>query len=79
MATGAAIASSNEAAATANAYSAGAAAATYAQPSTIYGALPPGAVSVNKGGTTYYISGNTWYLPSYGANGVYYQVVPTPY
>jgi hypothetical protein len=27
---------------------------------------------------TYYLSGNTWFQPSYGANGVFYRVVPTP-
>jgi hypothetical protein len=40
--------------------------------------LPPGAMSINKNGTTYYLSGNTWYQPAYGANGVYYRVVPAP-
>jgi hypothetical protein len=29
-------------------------------------------------GATYYLCGNTWFSPSYGANGVYYRVVPTP-
>jgi hypothetical protein len=33
---------------------------------------------VNKFGTTYYVYGNTWFQPAYGANGVYYRVVPTP-
>jgi len=27
---------------------------------------------------TYYLNGNTWFKPSYGANGVYYTVVPAP-
>ena len=27
---------------------------------------------------TYYLSGNTWFQPAYGANGVYYTVVPAP-
>jgi hypothetical protein len=44
----------------------------------VYAALPAGAISINKGGTTYYISGNTFFQPSYGANGVYYRVVPSP-
>jgi hypothetical protein len=44
----------------------------------IYPTLPAGAISINKGGTTYYLSGNTWFQPSYGANGVYYRVVTTP-
>ena len=43
-----------------------------------YATLPPGAMSINKGGTTYYLSGNTWFQPAYGANGVYYRVVPAP-
>jgi hypothetical protein len=44
----------------------------------IYAALPAGSISVPKNGTTYYLNGNTWFQPSYGANGVYYRVVPTP-
>jgi hypothetical protein len=101
---GAAIASSNTAAATSSAYSAGVAAgsanttAAYSAgvvagagaattvvvvPTTyvtgaIYATVPAGAVSINKGGTTYYLSGNTWFQPAYGANGVYYHVVPAP-
>jgi len=43
-----------------------------------YAALPAGAAPIPKGGITYYLSGNTWFKPSYGANGVYYTVVPTP-
>jgi hypothetical protein len=43
-----------------------------------YAGLPAGALAVNKNGTTYYLSGNTWFQPMYGANGVHYQVVPTP-
>jgi len=35
-------------------------------------------VAVNKGGSTYYLNGNTWFKPAYGANGVHYVVVPTP-
>jgi len=44
----------------------------------IYATTPPGSMSINKGGTTYYLSGNTWFQPSYGANGVYYRVVSAP-
>ena len=44
----------------------------------IYPTVPSGAISINKNGTTYYLSGNTWFQPAYGANGVYYKVVPTP-
>jgi hypothetical protein len=43
-----------------------------------YAALPAGAITIPKNGVTYYLSGNTWFKPSYGANGVYYTVVPTP-
>jgi hypothetical protein len=43
-----------------------------------YAALPAGAMTINKGGTTYFLSGNTWFKPAYGANGVHYQVVPAP-
>jgi len=43
-----------------------------------YAALPAGSMSINKNGATYYLNGNTWFQPAYGANGVYYTVVPTP-
>ena len=43
-----------------------------------YAALPGGAMAVNKNGKTYYLSGNTWFLPAFGANGVHYTVVPAP-
>jgi hypothetical protein len=43
-----------------------------------YAALPAGAMAINKNGATYYLSGNTWFLPAYGANGVHYQVVAAP-
>ena len=43
-----------------------------------YAALPPGAISINKNGQTYYISGNTFFQPTYGAGGVHYVVVPAP-
>jgi hypothetical protein len=39
---------------------------------------PAGSISVAKNGSTYYLNGNARCLPSYGANGVYYRVVPTP-
>jgi len=78
---GTAIASANTSAATSNAYSAGyAAGATntaYAM-GAIYPTLPAGCATPSVGGTTYYLCGNTWFKPSYGANGVYYRVVPTP-
>ncbi len=44
----------------------------------IYVTLPAGCISPNVKGTTYYLCGNTWFQPSFGASGVYYRVVPTP-
>jgi len=44
----------------------------------IYPTLPPGCMSPSVHGSTYYLCGNTWFQPSFGANGVYYRVVPTP-
>ncbi len=82
-AAGAAITSANTAAATSSVYSSGYAAgsantaAAYAMGGN-YAALPAGTVAVQKYGTTYYLLGNTWFQPVYGANGVYYRVVPTP-
>jgi len=36
-------------------------------------------IMINKdGGATFYVNGNTWFRPAYGANGVSYTVVPTP-
>ncbi len=87
MAAGAAVASANSAAATSNAYKAGVVAgatASAAPVSTafamgaIYPALPAGCIKPSVQGGTYYLCGNTWFKPSYGANGVYYRVVPTP-
>src|SRR5262245_8877509 len=118
MATGAAVASANNAAATSSAYNAGvpagsantaaatsaaygagvatgaaAAGAAVPAPSTgtatvpasgtwvvgmAYASLPAGSAMINKDGATYYLNGNTWFKPSYGANGVFYTVVPTP-
>ena len=44
----------------------------------IYPTLPAGCISPKVQGQTYYLCGNTWFQPSYGANGVSYRVVPTP-
>ena len=44
----------------------------------IYPTLPAGCISPKVNGETYYLCGNTWFQPSYGANGVSYRVVPTP-
>ncbi len=82
MMAGAAVASANTAAATSSAYSAGVAAGMAASPTyvmgAIYAALPSGCINPDVQGGTYYLCGNTWFQPSYGANGVYYVVVPTP-
>ena len=68
-------------AATANAYSAGyAAGATntaYAM-GAVYPKTPTGCATPVVGGQSYYLCGNTWFKPSYGANGVFYTVVPPP-
>jgi hypothetical protein len=40
--------------------------------------IPSGCASHVVNGNTYYLCGNTWFSPSYGANGIYYRVVPTP-
>jgi hypothetical protein len=53
------------------------AAGTYAM-GVNYAAVPAGSITINKNGTTYYLNGNTWFQPAYGANGVYYTVVPAP-
>ena len=83
VAAGAAVASANTAAATSTAYAAGVAAGAASAPVAYamgvnYAVLPSGASPANVGGATYYIVGNTWFKPMYGANGVYYRVVPTP-
>jgi len=82
VAAGATIASANTSAATSNAYSAGYAAGSAANPTypigAIYATLPPGCTNPSINGMYYYLCGNTWFQPSYGANGVYYRVVPTP-
>ena len=44
----------------------------------IYAVLPAGCISPRVQSGTYYLCGNTWFQPSYGANGVYYRVVPAP-
>jgi hypothetical protein len=75
------VASANRAAATSNAYNAGvaegAAQANYVM-GAIYPTIPSGCATPHVQGTTYYLCGDTWFHPSYGANGVYYVVVPTP-
>lgn len=78
LAAGAAVASAN----TDNAYSAGYAAGSASSPTyainAIYPTLPSGCGSAQVRGTTYYVCGSAWFKPSFGANGVYYRVVPAP-
>jgi hypothetical protein len=50
---------------------------TYAM-NAIYATLPGGCAQAQVQGGTYYVCGGTWFQPSYGANGVYYRVVPAP-
>ena len=42
--------------------------------------LPPGGITstATVQGATYYQCGSTWFSPNFGANGVYYRVVPAP-
>ena len=75
---GAAVASANTSAATSSAYSAGYAAGSEYAMNAIYATLPSGAAPDTIGGTTYYVSSGTWFKPYFGANGVYYRVVPAP-
>jgi len=64
---------------TAAASAAAANAAAGVHPSgTVLDALPSGAVHTSINGTTYFVSNGVWYLPSSGANGVIYTVVPAP-
>jgi hypothetical protein len=44
----------------------------------VYAALPGGCGYVPYGGGAYYNCGGTWFTAAYGANGVYYRVVPAP-
>jgi hypothetical protein len=82
-AAGAAVASANTGAAASSAYTAGYAAGRQAAPAyaigAIYATLPAGCdSSATVGRTLYYLCGDAWFKPCFGANGVYYRVVPTP-
>jgi hypothetical protein len=70
--------SANTAAATTAAYDAGTARTASYTMGAIYPKLPAGCAKPTVQGKTYYLCGNTWFQPSYGANGVSYHVVPTP-
>jgi len=70
-AAGAAVASNN-------AYAAGVAAGAGYAIGANYATPPAGAGMISQGGNTYYLSGSTWFKAVYGANGLYYTVVPAP-
>jgi hypothetical protein len=73
--------SSGYAAGSEQGYAAGSANAQYAM-GAIYATLPSSYAPSTAHGSTYYLcgaNGNTWIQPCYGANGVYYRVVPSPY
>jgi hypothetical protein len=44
----------------------------------VYSTLPAGCNYDPRGGAAYYACGPTWFKPSYGANGIFYRVVPYP-
>jgi hypothetical protein len=44
----------------------------------VYAALPVGCAYSPYGGAAYYNCGGVWFSPYYGANGMYYRVVPVP-
>lgn len=77
----AAASSANNQAAYSAGVAAGAAAATTSAnpPGTLYGALPAGNSYRPQAGQPYYAcTDGLWFVPAYGANGVYYRVVATP-
>ena len=78
VATGAAIGAASAEANTANAYAEGVAAGSAYAMGAIYPTLPVGATMQTIGNATYYLYNGAWFSPSYGANGVYYRVVPVP-
>jgi hypothetical protein len=47
-------------------------------PGDIYAALPVGCAYAPYAGQSYYSCNGAWFSPAYGANGVYYRVVPPP-
>jgi hypothetical protein len=76
---GAAAASSSNNQAYAAGVAAGTAAATANPPGTLYGTLPAGCAYRPQAGQAYYAcSDGLWFVPAYGANGVYYRVVAAP-
>jgi hypothetical protein len=81
---GASAAASGEAAtvqaSNAASYSAGeAAGAAAATSSAVYTTLPANCQYKDVGGNNYFLcGGTTWMSAAYGANGLYYKVVPAP-
>jgi hypothetical protein len=76
----AASSASNQAAYSAG-VAAGAASATAAAnpPGTLYGSLPAGCTYKPVGSQAYdSCADGLWFMPAYGANGVYYRVVTAP-
>ena len=53
-----------------------AAAATAVAIGTLVASVPAGCPYQYVNGVNYYVCGPTWYQPYYGANGLYYRVVP---
>ena len=45
---------------------------------TVYPVLPPGCAYSPVGAAAYYSCNGAWFLPAYGANGMYHRVVPAP-
>ena len=82
LATGAAVgaseASANAAAGETGAYAAGVAAGEAAAPPRIYTSLPGNCTYQAAGAGNYFNCGGMWLSPAYGANGLYYKVVPAP-
>jgi hypothetical protein len=63
------------------AYNAGVAAGATAAnpPGTLHGTLPAGCSYLPQNGQAYYsCTDGLWFVPAYGANGVYYRVVAAP-
>ncbi|MFN8642244.1 MAG: hypothetical protein U0802_11535 [Candidatus Binatia bacterium] len=85
LAAGAAVGEAESATANANAanaytagYAAGAGASATYPIGAIYATVPASCSPTTLAGVTYYLCGNSWLQPSYGANGVFYRVVPAP-
>jgi len=51
---------------------------TQYQMGATYAAVPAGCTMPQINGSIYYLCGDTWFSPAYGANGVTYRVIPAP-